>query len=158
MQRHLQSDERCPYSLPLCTTRLTSTLTGTYNVAKDDVCLKELLFEFVSPPPTLVAAKPAIAIAAPSAPINTSDLMQMGFPTLLHQTDYPGLCSCHSKLKSMGFVCPRCESWICEVPTECPVCSLAVVSSPHLARSWRHLFPVSPPALPLLTATALTST
>lgn len=65
----------------------------------------------------------------------------MGFPTLVHAA-YPGLCSCHSKLKSVGFTCPRCKSRICDVPTECKVCGLTVVSSPHLARSYRHLFPV----------------
>lgn len=117
---------------------------GTYTVAKDDVNLKELLFEFVSPPPTLVAAKLAASSTAngtSTAPTNTSDLMQMGFPTLIHSTQ-PGLCSCHSKLKTLGFVCPRCSSQICDVPTECRVCGLTVVSSPHLARSYRHLFPV----------------
>lgn len=116
-----------------------SYYAGTYAVAKDDVCLKELLFEFVSPPPTLVAAKTA---TSSNGPTNTSDLMQMGFPTLVHSM-LPGLCSCHSKLKTTGFVCPRCSSQICDVPTECRVCNLTVVSSPHLARSYRHLFPVS---------------
>ncbi len=31
-----------------------------------------------------------------------------------------------------------------ELPGECPVCRLTLVSSPHLARSYHHLFPVPP--------------
>lgn len=135
-----------PRSRPL----LTHQPTGTFSVAKDDLYLRELLFEFVSPPPTIAPSKSNV-LGGPSstAPTNTADLMLMGFPTLVH-APYPGLCSCHSKLKSIGFTCPRCKSRICDVPTECKVCGLTVVSSPHLARSYRHLFPVrllpSPPA------------
>lgn len=29
-----------------------------------------------------------------------------------------------------------------ELPCECHVCGLTLVSSPHLARSYHHLFPV----------------
>ena len=42
------------------------------------------------------------------------------------------------------FNCPRCKTNVAELPTECPVCRLTLVSSPHLARSYHHLFPVSP--------------
>ena len=31
-----------------------------------------------------------------------------------------------------------------ELPTACHVCGLTLVSSPHLARSYHHLFPVRP--------------
>lgn len=116
---------------------------GTYRVVKEDeLSLRELLFEFVSPPPTLASSKTNV-LGAPSSvgPTNSSDLMLMGFPALV-QSPYPGLCSCHSKLKNTGYTCPRCKSRICDVPTECRVCGLTVVSSPHLARSYRHLFPV----------------
>jgi transcription initiation factor TFIIH subunit 2 len=122
-------------------------------VAKDDVYLRELLFEFVSPPATLVPSKsiipsstltptPTSTPTPTTNPTNSADLMLMGFPTLVHST-YPGICSCHSKLKNVGFTCPRCWNRLCDVPTECRICGLTVVSSPHLARSYRHLFPVS---------------
>jgi transcription initiation factor TFIIH subunit 2 len=42
------------------------------------------------------------------------------------------------------FVCPRCKGRLAELPGECPVCRLTLVSSPHLARSYHHLFPVAP--------------
>lgn len=84
--------------------------------------------------------------------------MMMGFPKLVH-APYPGLCSCHGKLKSVGYSCPRCKSRICDVPTECRVCGLTVVNAPQLARSYRHLFPVCSVCIrvPLLSLTDLFS-
>lgn len=66
----------------------------------------------------------------------------MGFPLLRHSQNYPAFCACHGKLKTVGYVCPRCESWSCELPSQCKVCDLALVGSFNLARSWRWLFPV----------------
>lgn len=68
--------------------------------------------------------------------------MMMGFPTRLPETGPPTLCACHALLKPEGFLCPRCGAKLCDVPTDCDVCGLLVVSSPHLARSYHHLFPV----------------
>lgn len=48
----------------------------------------------------------------------------------------------HSKLTNTGYICPRCASKVCELPSDCDVCGLTLVSSPHLARSYHHLFPV----------------
>jgi transcription initiation factor TFIIH subunit 2 len=69
-------------------------------------------------------------------------MVRMGFPTLV--SDAPGPCACHAKLKPRGYICPRCASRLCELPTTCPVCSLQLVSAPALARSYHHLFPVPP--------------
>jgi transcription initiation factor TFIIH subunit 2 len=97
-----------------------------------------------------------------------AELMQMGFPLRLPTHAPPSLCACHSRLfppstssatsssagssrpsnkhsgAGSGFLCPRCNSKICDVPTDCPTCGLTVVMSTHLARSYRHLFPVKP--------------
>ena len=43
-----------------------------------------------------------------------------------------------------GFVCPRCKARVKDLPCECHVCKLTLISSPHLARSYHHLFPVAP--------------
>ena len=48
----------------------------------------------------------------------------------------------HHKLTFSGFQCPQCKSKVCELPNDCDVCGLALVSSPHLARSYHHLFPI----------------
>ncbi|KAL9938323.1 hypothetical protein V8E36_002946 [Tilletia maclaganii] len=73
---------------------------------------------------------------------NMADLMQMGFPLRLPGSAPMTLCSCHSKLRSAGYLCPRCGAKMCEVPTDCPICGLTIVMSTHLARSYHHLFPV----------------
>lgn len=46
------------------------------------------------------------------------------------------------KLKASGYSCPQCGSKYCELPVECRACGLTLVSAPHLARSYHHLFPV----------------
>ncbi|KAG0473289.1 hypothetical protein HPP92_015146 [Vanilla planifolia] len=52
---------------------------------------------------------------------------------------------CHKEAKvGGGYTCPRCKARVCELPTECQICGLALVSSPHLARTYHHLFPVMP--------------
>lgn len=109
---------------------------------------KDLFFEAV-PPPATVHTSSSLASATTGARLagsgpnttSTADLMLMGFPTLL-ASQMSSLCSCHGKLRSHGFLCPRCDSRLCDVPTDCGICGLTVVSSPHLARSYRHLFPV----------------
>lgn len=47
-----------------------------------------------------------------------------------------------SRLNSGGYFCPQCCSKYCELPVECKACGLTLVSAPHLARSYHHLFPV----------------
>lgn len=92
---------------------------------------KELLLEHAPPPP---------AIAEYAA----ANLIKMGFP----QRGAEGvisICSCHKEIKvGGGYTCPRCKARVCELPAECKICGLTLVSSPHLARSYHHLFPVTP--------------
>merc|ERR1712168_898878 len=58
------------------------------------------------------------------------------------------VCACHADSTSyqgpttLGYFCPQCRSKYCELPVECKVCSLTLVSAPHLARSYHHLFPL----------------
>ena len=109
---------------------------------------KDMLFELVPPPiapggGTPGSASNGAALAAAAA-ASGAELMMMGFPTRLPDTSLPSLCSCHSQLKSEGYLCPRCDSKVCDVPTDCGVCGLMIVSAPHLARSYHHLFPVKP--------------
>lgn len=114
--------------------------TGQFGVALNEGHFKDLLFELIPPP-----AQRAVARTAGGAPANpAADLMLMGFPTRLPDTSPPSLCVCHSQLKSEGFLCPRCLAKVCDVPTDCDICGLMIVSSPHLARSYHHLFPVKP--------------
>ncbi|KIK67342.1 hypothetical protein GYMLUDRAFT_155763 [Collybiopsis luxurians FD-317 M1] len=119
---------------------------GQFGVAMNEGHFKDLLFELV-PPPALRAISRTALTGTGGASTTTNqaaDLMMMGFPTRLPDTSPPSLCACHSELKSKGFLCPRCLSKICDVPTDCDICGLMIVSSPHLARSYHHLFPVKP--------------
>ncbi|EMS50464.1 General transcription factor IIH subunit 2 [Triticum urartu] len=105
---------------------------GSYTVALDESHFKELLLEHAPP-------SPAIAEYA------AANLIKMGFPQRGAE-DLISICSCHKKIKSgaEGYICPRCKVNVCELPTECRTCGLTLVSSPHLARSYHHLFPVAP--------------
>ena len=101
---------------------------------------KDLLFELV-PPPAQRALPSSHAPGTGSSNLAT-DLMMMGFPTRLPDASPLGFCVCHNELKSEGYLCPRCQAKICDIPTDCNICGLMIVSSPHLARSYHHLFPV----------------
>ncbi|KAG2568864.1 general transcription factor IIH subunit 2-like [Panicum virgatum] len=105
---------------------------GSYTVALDESHFKELLLEHAPPPPAIVEYAAA-------------NLIKMGFPQRGAE-DLISICSCHKKIKSgaEGYICPRCKVNVCELPTECRTCGLTLVSSPHLARSYHHLFPVAP--------------
>ena len=120
---------------------------GQFGVAMNEGHFKDLLFELIPPPAQHTASSALASRLASGTPANTSgnpggDLMLMGFPTRLPDTSPPSLCVCHSEMKSQGFLCPRCSAKVCDIPTDCDVCGLMIVSSPHLARSYHHLFPV----------------
>ena len=120
---------------------------GQFGVAMNEGHFKDLLFELIPPPAQHSASSALTSRLASGAPANApgsagGDLMLMGFPTRLPSTSPPSLCVCHSEMKSQGFLCPRCSAKVCDIPTDCDVCGLMIVSSPHLARSYHHLFPV----------------
>jgi len=108
---------------------------------------RELMYTHTPPPPTTTKTE--------------ATLVRMGFPK--RRTDeFPSLCvwyeslppsslpllsllislSSHQVLKQGGYFCPQCKAKFCELPTDCQICNLTLVSSPHLARSYHHLFPV----------------
>ncbi|XP_028761501.1 general transcription factor IIH subunit 2 isoform X3 [Neltuma alba] len=104
---------------------------GTYSVAMDEAHLKELILEHAPPPPAI-------------AEYATASLIKMGFPQRAAEGSI-AICTCHEVAKEGGgYTCPRCKVRVCELPTECRVCGLTLISSPHLARSYHHLFPIVP--------------
>lgn len=72
---------------------------------------------------------------------NKSSLLMMGFPSRVTDPN-PSLCACHSRPTTGGYLCSRCSSKVCSLPTTCPACSLTLILSTHLARSYHHLFPL----------------
>ncbi|TFK75386.1 TFIIH basal transcription factor complex, subunit SSL1 [Pluteus cervinus] len=116
---------------------------GHFAVAMNEGHFKDVLFELVPPPAQHASAPRIISNSAGTGTGSTpADLIMMGFPTRLPDASPPSLCVCHSDLRSDGFLCPRCLAKVCDVPTDCDICGLMIVSSPHLARSYHHLFPV----------------
>ena len=74
----------------------------------------------------------------------TANLIKMGFPQRAAEGSV-AICTCHEEAKTGGgYTCPRCKVCVCELPTECCICGLTLISSPHLARSYHHLFPIVP--------------
>lgn len=49
-----------------------------------------------------------------------------------------------ARLLDGGYTCNRCKARVTDLPCECHICGLALVSSPHIARAYHHLFPVKP--------------
>ncbi|XP_052633660.1 general transcription factor IIH subunit 2 isoform X2 [Harpia harpyja] len=112
---------------------------GTYHVILDESHYKELLMYHVSPPPASSSSE--------------CSLIRMGFPqhtiaSLSDQDAKPSFSMVQLENNSEpgltlgGYFCPQCRAKYCELPVECKICGLTLVSAPHLARSYHHLFPL----------------
>lgn len=109
---------------------------GVYRVAMNEDHFGELLSDHVIPPPTTANRAPA-------------SLIRMGFPVLKRLSEPKQFWNnTDINPRRVGYECPRCKAWLSAVPCECVLCGLTLVSSPHLARSYHHLFPV-PKYVPL---------
>jgi len=103
---------------------------GSYEVATSEAHLEQIMIDQATPPP-----------AAPGS--SGVSLVRMGFPA--KASSAPGAASFVGntcELQPGAYVCPRCKARVDALPAECHVCGLTLVSSPHLARSYHHLFPV----------------
>lgn len=112
---------------------LASKTNGVYSIALDETHFKDLIFHHLNP--------------LPSAETE-STLIKMGFPQYINDGENkPSMCVCHLDTEPnfgvTGYFCPQCHSKYCDLPYECKVCGLTLVSSSHLARSYHHLFPVN---------------
>lgn len=77
---------------------------------------------------------------------NTCEMVFMGFPTRT-KADIPTLVHASRDTKLLArtsYTCPQCQAKVSDLPTDCVVCGMKLVLSPHLARSFHHLFPVAP--------------
>ncbi|KAH9514154.1 General transcription factor IIH subunit 2 [Bulinus truncatus] len=150
--------------LRICKT-LSQQTSGTYNVILDEPHFKDLLTSHVTPAPAarsknilrgeISKGRDFLLCSAYILIMATTDssLIKMGFP---HHSlggdkeEKPSMCMCHLDSKTsegfstVGYFCPQCKSKYCELPIECKACGLTLVSAPHLARSYHHLFPPEP--------------
>ncbi|EGD78674.1 hypothetical protein PTSG_01653 [Salpingoeca rosetta] len=102
---------------------------GIHAVALDEDHLGELLLALTTPP-----AAPADADATQ---------MRLGFaayegrrPTVRRQKDG------QLGITTGGYVCPQCRAKVSDIPQRCTTCGLMLVSSPHLAKTFHHMFPL----------------
>jgi len=110
---------------------LCQITSGHFNVALNEQHFKDVLLSMVTPQP----------VDNIHYKIGRKWIL-MGFPTLTLQ-HFPSLCCCHGEYTYSGYHCPRCNGRQCELPTDCHVCGLSLILSPHLVRSYHHLFPIS---------------
>eukprot|EP01006_Ploeotia_vitrea_P022494 TRINITY_DN54909_c0_g1_i1.p1 TRINITY_DN54909_c0_g1~~TRINITY_DN54909_c0_g1_i1.p1 ORF type:complete len:437 (+),score=40.70 TRINITY_DN54909_c0_g1_i1:2-1312(+) len=128
--------------------KLAEDTHGTFAVAQNEAHYSELLLGHVVPPALLAGT-------GPDDDDEAGELIEMGFPQKCREDSF---CFCHSSEKlrtSSGYLCPRCKCKHCTLPTTCRTCSLTLVSAPHLARSYHHLFPL--PAFTQLTPAAVSA-
>lgn len=110
--------------------RMTEATGGIYGVAMNENHLLELLLSHGAPPP------------APPGQL-TAELVRMGFPQQSSQDPATAVyVGADPVLAAGAYTCPRCKSKTQELPCKCHVCNQMLISSPHLARSYHHLFPV----------------
>jgi transcription initiation factor TFIIH subunit 2 len=109
------------------------------NVCLDRNHLRALVLAKCTPPPIL-----NLRGGDGDENIKYCNFVEMGFPTR-ESSDVPTLIHVTKDKKIFartGYLCPRCQAKASELPTDCAVCGLKLVLSPHLARSFHHLFPI----------------
>lgn len=75
---------------------------------------------------------------------HVAHLIEMGFPKHQQRETFSlAASSTHDEFTNAGYLCPRCNSQLPELPVDCTVCGLPNVTSSALARSFHHLFPVA---------------
>ncbi|PVU99746.1 hypothetical protein BB559_000438 [Furculomyces boomerangus] len=107
--------------------KVCTETNGTFGVALNEAHFKDLMANFIVPPPILTENVDC-------------HLVTMGFSESVHDST-PTFCVCHHKMTLSGYLCPRCKAKVCSLPTNCDVCGLSLIASPHLSRSYHFLFP-----------------
>ena len=116
--------------MAICNELVKKTNNGDpsgYKIILHEPHLRELLLAVTTPPATNET--------------NNSSLLMMGFPSRVVDK-HASLCACHSRPGREGYLCTQCGTKVCGLPAECPACSLTLILSTHLARSYHHLFPL----------------
>eukprot|EP00056_Hartaetosiga_gracilis_P005265 m.82985 g.82985 ORF g.82985 m.82985 type:complete len:442 (+) comp12107_c0_seq6:82-1407(+) len=101
---------------------------GIHSVALDERHVTELMLEFSTPPLATDNLK--------------STQLPVGFAT--YDSTNPITRRRGKKIVTIvsGYLCPQCGNKVANIPSKCDVCDLILVSSPHLAKTYHHLFPL----------------
>eukprot|EP00127_Corallochytrium_limacisporum_P001144 Clim_evm7s42 gene=Clim_evmTU7s42 len=106
---------------------VTKKTNGSYDIILDENHFGELLKQHLTPPAFIGNRE--------------MHLVRMGFPSKSEKL-LTAFCRCHRQLQSKGFECPQCYAKHCDMPVECMVCGLHLISSADLSRSYHHIFPL----------------
>lgn len=128
--------------------KIAENTGGIMAVSLDGRHFRDLLMNFIPPPPSLKKND------EDNGGLDICEFIPMGFPTrvtsevpiLTHTVSSTGSGSVTKENKLIfgrtAYVCPRCKAKVSELPCDCAVCGLKLVLAPHLARSFHHLFPI----------------
>ena len=143
-------------------------LARHYGVIMNDAHFKELLMDCVEPLAVLKESTEAKHEEELGVPIIKMGFPLKHIVSAFTSNgavnpNFPALCACHPTRGSknlmeavivqnlatnatlgatIGYMCPQCESRVCQLPIVCPVCGIMLILSTHLARSYHHLVPL----------------
>jgi transcription initiation factor TFIIH subunit 2 len=117
---------------------VTEETRGDFHVCRDAQDLIETLRRYITPLETL---EDEDGDGGSGSESQNAAFVQMGFPTQKKDVHH-SLCITTQTFEQEGYDCPRCKTKVHQLPVRCPVCSLALVLSSHLARSYHHLSPL----------------
>jgi len=116
--------------------KIAEVTGGAMGVCLDKGHMRDWLLEQCVPPPAI--RKELLDYGCEMVKMGFPTRTKSEIPTLVHATRDTKL------LARTAYTCPQCRAKIQELPADCVVCGLKLVLSPHLARSFHHLFPVAP--------------
>jgi len=109
---------------------------GEFAVAMGPDHLRDMVMQLLPPRPVQTTG---------SAPSNS--LVRVGFPQRRAAGGAWALCfeggSLVPTISDSGYACPQCGANHAEIPTECPICGLKLLSSADLTKTYHHLFPLA---------------
>ncbi|ORD99706.1 TF2H2 [Hepatospora eriocheir] len=104
--------------------RITEITNGKFFVPEDAIHFRTILHFFTFP------------IENTNTKIK---LMKLGFPEKSLDNQ---ICTCHSSFNTKLYRCPTCDAAICNIPMECPVCELHLVSPTNVFKSYYFMSPL----------------
>ncbi|CAG9466272.1 unnamed protein product [Pedinophyceae sp. YPF-701] len=111
--------------------KIADATSGTYTVHASEAQLTDAVLSHCQPPAATQRQAPA-------------SLVQMGFPSQRLGLSAVSFLGPECIIAPGGCKCPQCCARVQSLPCQCHVCGITLMSSPHLAKSYHHLFPVQP--------------
>lgn len=80
-----------------------------------------------------------LCIPKRTSSIQRVSLLKLGFPPVVSEWT---LCACHLGITESGYICVKCSTKVCKLPTRCPICDTLLVSLVNLYKSMYHQYPL----------------